>query len=61
MYEEDIKRCQELIDLINERQKQNVPRVERVLNDYKLQLTQRRMKTLQDMQKEETIGRDRDE
>ena len=53
MYEEDIKKCQELIDLINERQKQNIPAVEKMLNDYKLQLTKKRMTTLEKKQKEE--------
>lgn len=38
MYEEDIKKCKELIDLINERQNQHLPAVEKMLNDYKLQL-----------------------
>lgn len=53
MYEEDIKKCQELIDLIEERQKQHIPAVEKMLNDYKLQLTKKRMATLEKKQKEE--------
>lgn len=53
MYEEDIKKCKELIELINERQKQNMPTVEKMLNDYKLQLTKKRLATLEKMQKEE--------
>lgn len=53
MYEEDIQKCQELIALINERQKQNIPAVEKMLNDYKLQLTRKRMATLERKQKEE--------
>lgn len=53
MYEEDIKKCKELIALINERQKQNIPAVQKMLNDYKLQLTKKRLATLEKMQKEE--------
>ena len=53
MYEEDIKKCKELIDLINERQKQHLPTVEKMLNDYKLQLTKNRLITLERKQKEE--------
>ena len=53
MYEEDIQKCKELIELINERQKQNIPAVERMLNDYKLQLTKKRLATLQKKQKDE--------
>lgn len=53
MYEEDIKKCKELIELINERQKQHLPAVEKMLNDYKLQLTKKRMATLEKKQKEE--------
>lgn len=53
MYEEDIKKCKELIELINERQKQNLPAVERMLNDYKLQLTKKRLATLEKKQKDE--------
>lgn len=53
MYEEDIKKCKELIELINERQKQNIPTVQKMLNDYKLQLTKKRLATLEKMQKEE--------
>lgn len=53
MYEEDIEKCKELIALINERQKQNIPTVQRMLNDYKLQLTKKRLATLEKLQKEE--------
>ena len=53
MYEEDIKKCKELIELINERQKQHLPAVEKMLNDYKLQLTKKRLATLEQQQKEE--------
>lgn len=53
MYEEDIKKCKELIELIQERQKQNIPAVEKYLNEYKLQLTKKRMETLEKKQKEE--------
>jgi hypothetical protein len=53
MYEEDIKKCKELIELINERQKQHLPTVEKMLNDYKLQLTKKRLVTLERKQKEE--------
>lgn len=53
MYEEDIKKCKELIELINERQKQHLPAVEKMLNDYKLQLTKKRLVTLERKQKEE--------
>ncbi len=56
MYEEDIKKCKELIDLINERQKQNIPAVEKMMNDYKLQLTKKRLATLEKKQKEENNG-----
>ena len=52
MYEEDIKKCRELIELINERQKQQLPAVEKMLNEYKLQLTKKRLKTLEEKQKE---------
>ncbi len=53
MYEEEIKKCKELIELINERQKQNIPAAQKMLNDYKLQLTKKRMAALEKMQKEE--------
>lgn len=53
MYEEDIKKCKELIELINERQKQHIPAVEKMLNNYKLQLTKKRMATLERLKKEE--------
>lgn len=53
MYEEDIKKCKELIELINERQNQHLPTVEKMLNDYKLQLTKKRLATLERKQKEE--------
>lgn len=53
MYDEDIKKCKELIDLINKRQKQHLSSVEKMLNDYKLQLTKKRMATLEKKQKEE--------
>lgn len=53
MYEEDIKKCKELIELINERQKQRLPTVEKMLNDYKLQLTKKRLATLEKRQKDE--------
>ena len=53
MYEEDIQKCKELIELINERQKQNIPAVQKKLNDYKLQLTKKRLATLEKKQKEE--------
>jgi len=56
MYEEDIKKCKELIELINERQKQHLPAVEKMLNDYKLQLTKKRLATLEKLQKEENNG-----
>lgn len=56
MYEEDIKKCKELIELINERQKQHLPTVEKMLNDYKLQLTKKRLATLEQKQKEENDG-----
>lgn len=52
MYEEDIKKCKELIELINERQKQNIPAVQKMLNDYKLQLTKKRLATLEKLEKE---------
>lgn len=52
MYEEDIKKCKELIALINERQKQNIPAVQKMLNDYKLQLTKKRLVTLEKLEKE---------
>lgn len=52
MYEEDIIKCKELIALINERQKQKIPAVEKMLNDYKLQLTKKRLSTLEQKQKE---------
>lgn len=57
MYEEDIEKCKELIELINERQKQNIPTVQKMLNDYKLQLTKKRLATLEKMQKEEENDR----
>jgi hypothetical protein len=57
MYEEDIKKCKELIELINERQKQHLPTVEKMLNDYKLQLTKKRLATLERKQKEEENDR----
>lgn len=57
MYEEDIKKCKELIELINERQKQHLPAVEKMLNDYKLQLTKKRLATLEQKQKEEENDR----
>ena len=57
MYEEDIKKCKELIELINERQKQHLSAVEKMLNDYKLQLTKKRMATLEKKQKEEEAER----
>lgn len=57
MYEEDIKKCKELIELINERQKQNIPAVEKMLNEYKLQLTKKRLATLERKQKEEENDR----
>lgn len=53
MYEEDIKKCKELIELINERQKQHLPAVEKMLNEYKLGLTKKRLATLERKQKEE--------
>lgn len=53
MYEEDIEKCKELIELINERQKQNIPTVQKMLNDYKLQLTKKRLATLEKKQKDE--------
>ena len=53
MYEEDIKKCKELIELINKRLEQNMPSVERMLNEYKLGLTKKRLATLQKKQKEE--------
>lgn len=53
MYEEDIKKCKELIELINERQKQHLPAVEKMLNEYKLQLTKKRLATLEKKQKDE--------
>ena len=59
MYEEDIKKCKELIDLINERQKQHIPAVEKMLNDYKLLLTKKRLATLERLQKEEERENDR--
>lgn len=52
MYEEDIEKCKELIELINERQKQHLPAVERMLNEYKLQLTKKRLNTLEKLRKE---------
>lgn len=52
MYEEDIKKCRELIELINERQKQRLPAVEKMLNEYKLQLTKKRLNTLEKLRKE---------
>lgn len=52
MYEEDIEKCKELIELINERLKRHLPAVERMLNEYKLQLTKKRLKTLEEKQKE---------
>ena len=52
MYEEDIKKCKELIELINERQKQHLPAVEKMLNEYKLMLTKKRLATLEQKQKE---------
>ena len=59
MYEEDIKKCKELIELINERQKQHIPAVEKMLNDYKLLLTKKRLATLERLQKEEERENDR--
>lgn len=56
MYEEDIKKCKELIELINERLKQRIPAPEQMLNEYKLQLTKKRMATLEKLQKEENNG-----
>lgn len=53
MYEEDIQKCKELIELIEERLKQNIPAVERMLNEYKLGLTKKRLATLERKQKEE--------
>lgn len=53
MYEEDIIKCKELITLIEERLKQNIPAVERMLNEYKLGLTKKRLATLERKQKEE--------
>lgn len=53
MYEEDIKKCKELIELINERQKQHLPATEKMLNEYKLQLTKKRLATLEKKQKDE--------
>lgn len=53
MYEEDIQKCKELIELINERQKQHIPAVEKMLNDYKLQLTKKRLATLENLQKKQ--------
>ena len=50
---EDIEKCKELIDLINLRLKQNMPAVQRMLNEYKLCLTKKRLETLQKKQKEE--------
>lgn len=52
MYEEDIKKCKELIELINERLKHKMPSAERMLNEYKLMLTKKRLKTLEEKQKE---------
>ena len=52
MYEEDIEKCKELILLIEERLKQNIPAVERMLNEYKLQLTKKRLNTLEKLRKE---------
>lgn len=57
MYEEDIKKCKELIELINERQKQKLSAVEKMLNEYKLQLTKKRLATLERKQKEEENDR----
>ena len=56
MYEEDIIKCRELIDLINVRLKERMPTVERMLNEYKLQLTKKRLATLEQKQKEENDG-----
>ena len=53
MYEEDIQKCKELIELINERQKQNIPAVQKMLNDYKLQLTKKRLATLENLQRKQ--------
>lgn len=53
MYEEDIKKCKELIELINERQKQHLPAVEKMLNEYKLQLTKKRLKSLEKLKEGE--------
>lgn len=57
MYEEDIKKCEELIALIEERLKQKIPPVERMLNEYKLGLTKKRLATLEQKQKEEENDR----
>lgn len=57
MYEEDIKKCRELITLIEERLKQEIPPVERMLNEYKLGLTKKRMATLEQKQKEKKNDR----
>ena len=57
MYEEDIIKCRELIDLINVRLKERMPTVERMLNEYKLQLTKKRLATLEQKQKEEENDR----
>lgn len=52
MYEEDIIKCRELIDLINIRLKEKMPATERMLNEYKLTLTKKRLETLEKKQKE---------
>jgi len=57
MYEEDIIKCRELIDLINVRLKERMPAAERMLNEYKLQLTKKRLATLERKQKEEENDR----
>lgn len=57
MYEEDIQKCKELIALIEERQKQHLSAVEKMLNEYKLGLTKKRLATLEQKQKEEENDR----
>lgn len=57
MYEEDIIKCRELIDLINVRLKERMPTAERMLNEYKLMLTKKRLATLEQKQKEEENDR----
>lgn len=57
MYEEDIIKCRELIDLINVRLKERMPATERMLNEYKLTLTKKRLATLEQKQREEENDR----